>query len=178
MCGRQYTKNLRRGSACGFAEGGRRFMHKRARAWSTLLQVAVLLSVAAGAAYWLAYAGSAALDREGLKSVVAELRSQAAVGRLLAEQSASGKLTRVFLETQAGQTRKHIESEREGLKPNGVQPEVIAPLMRASTLAGRLDDTYAALPRSYGDPKAAASVEREFDGLFSELKSIEDGLGE
>jgi hypothetical protein len=153
-------------------------MHKRARAWSTWLQAAVLLSVAAGAAYWLAYARNASLDREGLKSVVGELRSQAAVGRLLAEQSAQGKLTRVFLETQAEQTRKNIDAERGALKTSSVGPEVIGPSMRASTLAGRLNDDYAALPRAYDDPKTAADLGREFEQLFSELKSLEDGLGE
>ena len=153
-------------------------MHKRARAWSTWLQLAVLLSAAAGASYWLASAGSGSLDREALKSVVGELRSQAAVGRLLAEQSASGKLTRTFLETQAGQSRKKIESEREELKSSSVAPEVIGPSMRASTLAGRLNDDYAALPRSYEDANTAAALLREFDALFKELKSLEDGLGE
>jgi hypothetical protein len=153
-------------------------MHKRARAWSTWLQVAVLLSVAAGAAYWLAYVGNGSLDREALKAVAGELRSQAAFGRLLAEQSSQGTLTRTFIETQAGQSRKHIDSERKGLKSSSVAPEVIAPSMRAATLAGRLDDDYAALPRSYGDAKAAAALAHEFDGLFKELKSIEDGLGE
>jgi hypothetical protein len=153
-------------------------MHKRARAWSTWLQAAVLLSVAAGASYWLAYAGSRSLDREALKSVVGELRSQAAVGRLLAEQSASGRLTGTFLETQTEQARKNIESERGELKSSDVEPGVVGPSARASALAGRLDDDYAALARSYGDAETAAALRREFDALFSELKSLEDGLGE
>jgi hypothetical protein len=153
-------------------------MHKRARGWSIWLQAGILLSVLAGAAYWLASAGSGALDREGLKSTVGELRSQAAVGRLLAEQSARGQLTRTFLETQVGQARKNIDSERKELKSSSVEPEVIGPSMRASTLATRLDGDYAALPRSYGDAKTADALEREFDAVFSELKSIEEGLGE
>jgi hypothetical protein len=153
-------------------------MHKRARAWSTWLQAGVLLSVVAGGAYWLAYAGSASLDREGLKAVVGGLRSQAAFGRLLAEQSGRGALTRAFLETQAAQTKKKIESEREQLKPSGVEAEVVGPLIQANTLAGGLDGKYDALGRSYGDAKAAERLAREFDELFAELKSIEDGLGE
>jgi hypothetical protein len=142
------------------------------------LQAAVLVSVAAGGAYWLAYSGSASLDREALKSAVGELRSQAAVGRLLAEQSASGSLTRTFLETQAEQTRKSVEAEREQLKSSSVMPGVIGPSMRASTLAGRLNDDYAALARTYGDARAADALGREFDKLFAELKSLEEGLGE
>ena len=153
-------------------------MHKRARGWSIWLQAGVLLSVVAGASYWLAYAGSGSLDRKALKSVVGELRSQAAVGRLLAEQSAQGRLTRTFLETQAEQSRKKIESERGELKSSSVAPEVIGPSMRASTLAGRLDDDYAALARSYGDANAATALGREFDGLFTEFKSLEEGLGD
>ena len=153
-------------------------MHKRARGWSIWLQAGVLLSVLAGAGYWLASAGSGSLDRDALKSTVGELRSQAAVGRLLAEQSARGQLTLTFLETQVRQTRKGIDSERKELSSSSVEPEVIGPSMRASTLATRLDGDYAALPRSYGDAKAADALEREFDALFKELKSIEDGLGE
>ncbi|HKG11910.1 MAG TPA: hypothetical protein VKB12_01170 [Pyrinomonadaceae bacterium] len=153
-------------------------MHKRARGWSVWLQAGVLLSILAGASYWLANAGSGSLDREALKSAVGELRSQAAVGRLLAEQSARGTLTRTFLETQVEQSRKNIDSEREELKSSSVAPEVVGPSMRASTLARRLDDDYAALPRSYGDADAASALGREFDALFKELKSLEGGLGE
>lgn len=153
-------------------------MHKRARAWSTWLQAAVLLSVAAGGAYWLAYAGSGSLDREGLKVVAGELRSQAAFGRLLAEQSGRGSLTRAFLETQAAQTKKNVESEREQLKPAGVDAQVVGQLTQANRLAGQLGDKYEALARSYGDAKANEELARGFDALFAELKSIEDGLGE
>jgi hypothetical protein len=153
-------------------------MHKRARAWSTWLQAGVLVSLLAGVGYWLVYASSSSLDGEGLKSVLGELRSQAAVGRLLAEQSARGTLTRSFLETQSEQIRKNVESEREQLKPSGVTAEVVTPLIRGNTLAGRLGDAYGALSKSYGDPKATAALEGEFARLFSELKSLEDGLGE
>ena len=142
------------------------------------MQVAVLISIAAGASYWLAYAGGSSLDREGVKSSVGELRSQAAAGRLLAEQAGAGNLTRVFLETQSRQSLKNIESEREGLKASSVAPEVIAPSMRASTRARRLGDDYAALPRSCEDPKVAGELAREFGALFSDLKSLEDWLGE
>lgn len=153
-------------------------MHKRARAWSTWLQAGVLLSLLAGAGYWLAYSGNSSLDREGLKAVVGELRSQAAVGRLLAEQSARGTLTRQFLETQAAQARKHVESEREQLKPSGVRAEVVTQLVSGARLAGRLSDDYGALANSYGDARRTAELEREFARLFDELKSLEDGLGE
>jgi len=153
-------------------------MHKRARSWSTWLQVAILLSVLAGASYWLVNAETGTLDRAAVKSTVSELRSQAAAGRLLAEQSSRGLLTRTFLETQIEQSRKQIDSERKELKSSSIAPEVIAPSMRASTLAARLDDDYAALPRAYGDAKTSAALQSEFDSLFSELKSIEEGLGE
>jgi len=153
-------------------------MHKRARAWSTWLQLAILLSILAGASYWLVNAESGTLDRAAVKSTVSELRSQAAAGRLLAEQSARGELTRTFLETQIEQSRKQIDSERKKLKSSSIAPDVIAPSMHASTLAVRLDDDYAALPRAYGDANTSVALQREFDSLFSELKSIEEGLGE
>ncbi|HEV7889961.1 MAG TPA: hypothetical protein VGP08_04950 [Pyrinomonadaceae bacterium] len=153
-------------------------MHKRARGWSIWLQAGILLSILAGASYWLAQAGGTSLDREALKSAVGELRSQAAVGRLLAEQSARGELTRTFLETQVGQSRKNIDSERKELKSSSVAPEVIGPSMRASTLARRLDDDYAALALVYGDGNKAEVLGREFDALFKEFKTLEEGLGE
>ena len=59
-------------------------MHKRVRSWSVWLQWAILLSALAGAVVWAVGAARAPSGRDELKNEVAELRSQAAAGQLLA----------------------------------------------------------------------------------------------
>ena len=76
-------------------------MHKRARSWGNWLTPAILLSAFVGAAFWMAHAEEKPSGRDELKIEVAELRSQAGVGQLLAEQAATGNVTSVFHREQA-----------------------------------------------------------------------------
>lgn len=140
------------------------------------LQWAVLLSVLAGAAAWMVGAAKTPADREELKNVVAELRSQAAVGQLLAEQAATGRVTSVYFRAQAAELRKNVEAARGQLDPSKFKPGLRETAARAGEMAGRLSADVGALDGAYGDARAAAALKGEFAGLFSQLMGLEEGL--
>jgi hypothetical protein len=151
-------------------------MHKRVRSWSVWLQWAVLLSLVAGALLWVVGAERAPSGRDELKNGVAELRSQAAVGGLLAEQAATGKVTSAYFKAQASELQKNVEAARRRLDPSGFKPELRETAARAGEMAGRLSDDARALGGAYGDARAAGALKGEFDGLFSQLMSLEESL--
>ena len=151
-------------------------MSKRVRSWSIWLQWAVLLSVLAGALAWAAGASRTPSGREELKNEVAELRSQAAAGQLLAEQAATGKVTSVYFKEQASELRKNVEAARGQLDPSKFRPELREAVARAGDLAGRLSEDVRATEGAYGDGRAAGALREEFAGLFSELMGTEEGL--
>ena len=151
-------------------------MHKRVRPWSVWLQWAVLLSVLAGALAWVVGASEAPADREELKNVVAELRSQAAVGQLLSEQATTGKVTSPYFRAQASELRKNIEAARKQLDPSKFKPEVREASARALELASRLSEEAGTLGGAYGDARAAGDLKGEFAGLFSQLMGLEESL--
>jgi len=151
-------------------------MHKRVRSWSVWLQWAVLLSVVAGALLWAVGAARAPADRSELKNVVAELRSQAAVAQLLAEQAAAGKVTSIYFKAQASELQKNVDAARAQLDPAGFKPELREAAARAGEAAGRLGEGVRALGGAYGDARGAGALKGEFDGLFSQLMSLEESL--
>src|SRR5947209_20203336 len=151
-------------------------MHKRVRSWSVWLQWAVLLSVVAGVIVWVVGAAQAPADRSELKNVVAELRSQAAVGRLLAEQAATGKITSVYFKAQASELQKNVDAASSQLNPSKFKPELREAGARAGEAAGRLSEGVRALGGAYGDARAAGALRGEFDGLFSQLMGLEESL--
>jgi hypothetical protein len=140
------------------------------------LQGAVLLSVLAGALAWAADATKSPADREELKNVVAELRSQAAVAQLLSEQAATGRVTSIYFKAQASELRKNVEAARTQLDPSKFKPEVREAVARAGELAGRLSEEAGALGGAYGDARAAGDLRGEFAGLFSRLMNLEESL--
>lgn len=151
-------------------------MHKRVRSWSVWSQWAVLVSVLAGALVWAVGAARAPSGRDELKNEVAELRSQAAVGQLLAEQAATGNVTSVYFKAQASELRKNVEAARGQLDPSKFRPELREAVARAGELAGRLSEDVRAAEGAYGDGRAAGALRGEFAGLFSELSGMEEGL--
>jgi hypothetical protein len=140
------------------------------------LQWAVLLSVLAGVLVWAVGASETPAGRDELKNVVAELRSQAAAGKLLAEQAATGKVTSRYFKAQASELRKNVEAARGQLDPSKFRPELREAAGRAGGLAGRLSEDAGALGGAYGDARAADALKEEFAGLFSQLMSLEEGL--
>jgi hypothetical protein len=151
-------------------------MHKRVRSWSVWLQWAVLLSLLAGAAAWVVGAAKKPADRGELKDVVAELRSQAAVGQLMAEQAATGRVSSVYFRAQAAELRKNVEAARAQLDPSEFKPELRETASRAGEMAGRLSADAGTLGGAYGDARAAAAQKEEFAGLFSQLMELEESL--
>src|SRR2546421_1887721 len=151
-------------------------MHKRAGSWSSWLTLAILLSAAVGAAFWIGRAEEKLSGREKLKIDVAELRSQTGVGQLLAEQAAAGKVTSVFLREQASQLQKNVEAARKQLDPSEFEPGVRAAAERAGELSARLGEDVRALGDAYGDAPAAGALKDEFENLFSQLMSLENSL--
>lgn len=151
-------------------------MHKRVRSWSRWLQWAVLLSVAGGAVVWVVGAAEAPADRAELKNAVAELRSQAAVGRLLAEQAATGNVTSRYFKAQASELRKNVEAARAQVAPSKFEPGLRDAAARVSESAGRLSEDAGALGGAYGDARAAGALQEDFAGLFSQLMSLEESL--
>src|SRR2546421_154697 len=148
-------------------------MHKRAGSWSSWLTLAILLSAAVGAAFWIGRAEEKLSGREKLKIEVAELRSQAGVGQLLAEQAATGKVTSVFFREQASQLQKNVDAAREKLDSSQFEPDVRDASARAGELSARLGDSVRALGGAYGDARAGVALRDEFANLFSQLMSLE-----
>jgi paraquat-inducible protein B len=151
-------------------------MHKRARSWGNWLTLAIILSAVIGAAFWIGRAEEKPSGREELKIEVAELRSQAGVGQLLAEQAANGKVTSVFLREQASQLQKNVEAMHKKLDPSQFEPGVRDASARAGELSARLGEDVRALGGAYGNTQAAGALKEEFANLFSQLMSLENSL--
>jgi hypothetical protein len=151
-------------------------MHKRARSWTGWLGVAVLLSIVAAGAGALASSAGGAGDRESLKNEVSELKSQAGVGQLLAEEAGAGHLTDTFVKAQAEQIRKGGEATREKLDPAEFEQSLGAQVLSAGDAARRLDGALRALGDAGTAPQNAESAKRSFAALYVELSEMEDGL--
>ena len=151
-------------------------MHKRARSWGNWLTPAILLSALIGAAFWIGRAEEKPSGRDELKIEVAELRSQAGVGQLLAEQAATGNVTSVFHREQASQLQKNVDAVRKQLDPTRFEPDVRDTSARAGELSARLSEDVRALGGAYGDARAAGALKDEFANLFSQLMSLENSL--
>ncbi|HJQ30811.1 MAG TPA: hypothetical protein VJ866_01455 [Pyrinomonadaceae bacterium] len=151
-------------------------MHKRARSWSSWLGVAVLLSVVAAGAFAFASAAGGAADVESLKNDVSELKSQAGVGRLLAEQALAGNVTDTFVRAQSEQIRKGAEDTRAKLDPKEFEQSLGTQVLKASDAALRLEGTLRALREGGAARGSAESAKRSFEALYAELSEMEDGL--
>lgn len=153
-------------------------MHKRARSWSSWLAVVVLLLILGAGGASLAGSQKSQSDRHSLKNEVSGLRSQAGVGRLVAEQALAGNLTRLYVEAQAAQMRKGVEQTRDKLAPEDFEPELSTQVMQAADLARRLDGALNTLKDAGADGRAAESARNNLSGLFAELSELEESLKE
>ena len=151
-------------------------MHKRARSWTSWLGVAVLLSVVAAGAFAFASSALGAADVESLKNDVSELKSRAGVGRLLAEQAASGNVTDTFVRAQSEQMRKGVEATRAKLDPAEFEQSLGTRVMKASDAALRLEGSLRALRDGGAGRGSAESAKRSLAALQAELSEMEDGL--
>ncbi|HZT61036.1 MAG TPA: hypothetical protein VFA21_20695 [Pyrinomonadaceae bacterium] len=150
-------------------------MQKRARSWSSWLWMAIALA-AVVAAVWVEALSKQPSGRANLKIEVASLRSQAAVGQLLAEQSAAGNLTSTFVAAQSSQILKNVDSTRARLRPSEFEPALREDVARAGDLSSRLSEDVRALEDAGGDGAKANALKQEFAELVSQLLTLEDSL--
>lgn len=153
-------------------------MHKRARSWSSWLALAVLLLTLGAGGATLAGSWQSRADRHSLKNAVSELKSEAGVGQLVAEQARDGRLTRNYVEAQAGQMLKGVGQTRDELTPDEFEPELSAQVMQAADLARRLGGALNALKGAGADMQAAESAQKNLAGLSAELSEFEESLKE
>src|SRR4051812_28178947 len=135
-------------------------MHKRARSWSNWLVLAILLLIVGTGGATLAGSRQSQADRHSLKNAVSELKSQAGIGRLVAEQARDGRLTRIYVEAQAGQMLKGVEQTRDELTPDEFEPELSAQVLQAADLSRRLDGALTALKGAGAGGQAAESARK------------------
>lgn len=151
-------------------------MHKRARPWTVWLGAAIPLTALAVGAALLVSARGAEADTQSLKNEVSGLKSQAGVGRLVAEQALAGNVTRTFVEAQSEQMLKRVGATREKLAPAEFEPALGAEVMRAGDLALRLEGALKALRASGGERGEVESAGKSLAGLYAELSETEEGL--
>ena len=151
-------------------------MHKRARSWTVWLGAAIpLAALAAGAALLVSAQGSSS-DKESLKNEVSVLKSEAGVGRLVAEQAAAGNVTRTYVEAQARQMLKGVASTREKLAPEEFDASLGTQVMQAGDLALRLEGALKSLRDAGGERGSVESAGKNLAGLYAELSEMEEGL--
>ncbi|MFL6336551.1 MAG: hypothetical protein ACJ754_24885 [Pyrinomonadaceae bacterium] len=153
-------------------------MHKRARSWSSWLASAILLLILGAGGATLVGSQQSRADSHSLKNAVSELKSQAGVGQLIAEQARDGRLTRNYVEAQAGQMLKGVEQTRDELSADEFEPELSAQVLQAADLARRLGGALNALKGAGDDTQAADSARKNLAGLSAELSEFEEGLKE
>jgi hypothetical protein len=151
-------------------------MHKRARHWSIWLQGAVLLSILVGAAIWITSAEKSPPRQADLKIVVSELRSQAAVGQLLAEQASARNLTRTYLRAQTNELQQKVESSTKELNSLKVESGLEEKAAKARGLANALTGDLLSLSHSYQNPQAASALPGDFARLSAQLIELENSL--
>jgi len=153
-------------------------MHKRARSWANWLALAILFLILGAGGASLVASQQSRSDRHSLKNEVSELKSQAGVGRLIAEQASAGTLTRNYVEAQAEQIRKGVEQTRDSLSPEAFEPALNSQVMQAADLARRLGGALNALKSAGDDKQTAESARNNLAGLFGELSELEESLKE
>jgi len=150
-------------------------LHKRVRAWSIWLQGAIAVAAILGVVLGLIYARSTPAGRDSLKIEVAELRSQAAEGRLLAEQAAQGALTSRYQRSAVLQLRGKIESTSMKLQSLRVEPGLDQMLVQARQAAAELTNTIGELLNGAPGPTTGA-LSRDLASIFGRLMTLETAL--
>lgn len=115
-------------------------MHKRARHWSIWLQVAIIALTAGAISVSLIAVEEQPAGKDDLKIAVAQLRSAAAEGQLLAEQTAAQHLTSTYLKSHVQRQQQELSSLTDELSTMKVSSEIEESLAKATVLSRQLND--------------------------------------
>lgn len=136
----------------------------------------MLGAVALGLVAWMVYAEMKPLNRNELKIEVASLRSLAADGRLLGEQTLAGRTTKTFFGTENYLLHDKVATTRQGLDSDSVESGLEGQLSQARQLAAQLQSEYQTFSTSF-ENQAGLTVEKDrFDLLRAQLKQLEESL--
>ena len=144
--------------------------------WGIWLQVVIALSILTTIAFWVISASSTPAGRDSVKIYVAELRSQAAEGQLLAEQALADGVTSTYLRSQASQLQDHTQSVLKGLQSLSVESGLETDKAQAESLGGSLNDDLKRLADSFVGQEEIDRLKNDFAGLFSNLLMLESSL--
>src|ERR1051325_9128632 len=111
---------------------------RRATQHGKWLQAAVIILIGGGLGFRLVAEINQSLGVTDLMIDVAELRSDAAESRLIAEQALSGRLTATYFQTQLSMLRDGAESITRSLSSAEPQAGLEGSLFQARGVAGRL----------------------------------------
>jgi hypothetical protein len=151
-------------------------MQKRVGLWSMWLQVAILLSLVIGVMFWIAISKTAPTGKDDLKIAVAELRSHAAEGQLLAEQAMAKHLTSIYLRSHVSKLEEKVEAVIEQLSSVTVDQGLEGTRTRAKELATALNTSLHHLSDSFENQAEANALKNEMGSLFSQLMELENSL--
>jgi hypothetical protein len=124
------------------------------------MQAAIILLLAGAFVFWGVREMSKPLSRDELKIEVADLRSHAAEGTKIAEQSAPDK-------TQEAKKQLDDATPESGLEVQHWQ---------ARHLAGQVKTDLEQLSSSFARPQEASRVKNDLEKLYPQLKELEEGL--
>lgn len=115
-------------------------MHKQARHWSIWLQVAIVALTVGAISVSLIAVEEQPAGKHDLKIAVAQLRSAAAEGQLLAEQTAAQHLTTTYLKSHVQRQQQELSSLTDKLSTMKVGGEIEESRTNATALSRQLND--------------------------------------
>jgi hypothetical protein len=97
-------------------------MQRRARAWSTWLEIAILVACLVGATFWIISAKAVTPRQNTIRRELAQMKSQAAIAQILAEQILINSITSTYLNAHILEMQKNMQSILKSLDALGANP--------------------------------------------------------
>src|SRR5215216_3074416 len=139
----------------------------------TWIQAIAIILTIAGCAVWMMRQQKKPLGPEDLKINVAELRSQASEGRLIAEQLIAGKVTSAYLQTETLLLRDETEQAIETLSTYRLESGVEATASQAVEYARQLSADLSSLSYAFNNLQEAERIKQHLETTFASLFEIE-----
>ena len=139
-------------------------------------QATAALLFCGGLIAWFVRAETRPLNRDELKIEVSDLRSFVAAGTLLVQQAASGKITRVYFETQTDLLQDKAETAMKSLDKSQVAPGLEVKHWRARQMASQTNTALEKLYGSFERSPEMNSVKGDLEKLLPQLKELEESL--